>query len=695
MQPIDWLVMTVPIIAVACIALYVRRFVKSVADFMAGGRNAGRFLLCTAKSGMGAGAVSYVAGFEVFSHGGFSYNWWNQITPPLLLLVTISGFVIYRYRETRALTLGQFFEMRYSRRFRLFAGMMGFFAGLVNFGVMPLVNGKFMAYFLGFPETVSVFGHPVQSYLICMAINLTLTASITMLGGQITVLVADCLEGLFSQMSYVVITIVVLVMFSWPDARHLLMSAPKGHSMVNPFDSFGMKDFNIWYVVMAVMMTAYTTMAWQNQHAFNASGSSPHEARMGGILGNWRTFAGDSMKYMLVLFALCYISSPHGSAAIHPVLDHISSDTTRKQMEIPIALSQRLPMGIRGLFVAVLLMGVFAADGMHLHSWSSIFIQDIVMPLRKTPLSRRQHLILLRAGVVGVALVIFLFGVFFDPGEYMVMWWALTEAIFTGGAGACIIGGLYWSRGTSAGAWTASIVGFICCFGGLMIRQMYIPLVTTWLPHVGLGSAASAFHARFATFPLNPRVISFYGCIIAMLSYVVVSLLTCRKPFNMDRLLHRGQYAVEGNAIAEPGPMLQPRRKRVNLLKLFGITDEFTLGDRFIALGIFGWQFLWLAVFVVGSAWYLFIHKWSDETWTTYWIITSIYLPLALAVVTTIWFTWGVSRDLRVFIRRLKTERVDTHDDGTVRPRDAAEAAPIPASAPALAAADTLLVAGK
>jgi SSS family solute:Na+ symporter len=100
---------------------------------------------------------------------------------------------------------------------------------------------------------------------------------------------------------------------------------------------------------------------------------------------------------------------------------------------------------------------------------------------------------------------------------------------------------------------------------------------------------------------------------------------------------------------------------------MFGITDEFTIGDRFIALAIFGWQFLWLAVFVIGSAAYLFIHKWSDETWTTYWIITSIYVPLVLAVITTIWFTFGVSRDLRVFFRRLRTERVDSHDDGTVK----------------------------
>jgi SSS family solute:Na+ symporter len=115
MHLIDWLIVAIPVLIVASVTLYANRYLKSVADFMSGGRLAGRYLLSTARSEMGAGAIGYVAMFEWFSQGGFSVTWWGQLAGPVGLILAISGFVTYRYRQTRALTLAQFFEMRYSR----------------------------------------------------------------------------------------------------------------------------------------------------------------------------------------------------------------------------------------------------------------------------------------------------------------------------------------------------------------------------------------------------------------------------------------------------------------------------------------------------------------------------------------------------------------------------------------------------
>ena len=142
MQTIDWLLIAMPVALVLGIALYTRRSVRSVSDFMSGGRCAGRYLLSTAGSEMTAGAALFVAMLEQFSVTGFTIQWWNQILTPLGLLLSITGFVAYRYRQTRALTLGQFFEMRYSRNFRLFAGSLGFLSGILNFGVIPAVDAR-------------------------------------------------------------------------------------------------------------------------------------------------------------------------------------------------------------------------------------------------------------------------------------------------------------------------------------------------------------------------------------------------------------------------------------------------------------------------------------------------------------------------------------------------------------------------
>ena len=110
----------------------------------------------------------------------------------------------------------------------------------------------------------------------------------------------------------------------------------------------------------------------------------------------------------LALLALAAIGLGSASAfqreavPIHQAIDSLQDTSLHSQMTVPIALRYLLPTGMKGLFCSIMIMGLFAGDTGHLHSWGSIFIQDVVLPLRKQPMSPRQHIWALRISVAAV-----------------------------------------------------------------------------------------------------------------------------------------------------------------------------------------------------------------------------------------------------------------------------------------------------
>ncbi|MEI8386709.1 MAG: sodium:proline symporter [Verrucomicrobiota bacterium] len=640
MHLIDWILICVPLVGLLFVALYTKSYMRGVADFLSGGRMAGRYLLAVAKGEQGVGAVVFVALFEVISKSGFVLTWWGWLSVPVALIVGISGWVIYRFRETRALTLAQFFEIRYSKPFRIFTGFLGFGAGLVNFGVIPVVGARFLTVFLGLPQTLSIYGWAIPTHIPLMALLLSISLLLTISGGLITLMVTNCIEGMLSQVLFLVIIISLLMMFSWGEISEVLTAQPPGQSLLNPFDSMGLKDFNIWYVFMGLFGIVYRTMAWQNQSAYSTAAVTAHESRMGGIMSSWKGLGNGAVITLLAVCAMTYLAHPDfakQSAAVKAEVAQIAQPQIQEQMTIPIAVEHMLPAGIKGMLCIILLMGVFGGDGTHLLSWGSIFIQDVVVPLRKKPFPPEEHIRLLRWSMAGVALFAFLFGCLFKQTEYVMMWWVVTEALYVGGAGVAIIGGLYWKKGTTAGAWAGLLSGSGLVTGGIIARQIW-----------GEG------------FPLNGAQIAFFGSISACVVYGITSLLTCREDFDMDRMLHRGVYAVESEKKYET-----KSKTRVTWGKLIGLDEHFTFGDKILAGGLFGWSMIWFVVFVVGTIWNL-ITPWPITVWSSFWYVVGIGIPIFFAFVTAIWFTWGGIRDMRAFFSRLREERVDALDNGMV-----------------------------
>ena len=481
-------------------------------------------------------------------------------------------------------------------------------------------------------------------YLTCVVLVLTS-------GGHITQMVAGCYEAIISLAVLLIMVGAMLAMVGWTRVVDVLGNQPANQSMFDPFDAMKIPDFNVWFVLMSLAFQVYTTMAFQNTQGFNAAARTPHESRMASILGNWRLNVRILLLVTITTLAVAFLNHPSfaGGADAKRVINGISDPQIQKQMRITVALRYLLPPGLKGLFCSTMVMGLIAGDCTHMHSWSSIFIQDVVLPLRRRALSTRQHLWALRLSLVGVATFAFVFSLLFTQTHYIAMWWQITSAIFAAGAGAAIIGGLYWRKGTTGAAWSAVIVGSILAVTGILLNQPNLWALVESTTHATLPQK----------FPLNGTMVAFLSMLIASTVYMIVSLATCTIPFDLDRMLHRGKYAP-------PDDPAHHVYKRSLFARMANIDESFTRGDRWIAMSLVGFTLALAVINGVVCLIHLAGNHWTLGTWSRFWMIFGVIVPAFFGSVTFVWFTIGGVRDTSDFFRALRTLKRDASDDGRV-----------------------------
>lgn len=636
MTTIDWTIVFAILAFMILSVVVSKTLMRSVADFLAAGRSAGRYIICVSSGIAALGAITIIANLEMNLIAGFSMSWWGLTMGLVVLIVKVSGWVIYRFRQTRCLTLAQFFEVRYSRKFRIFAGIICFMSGIINFGIFPAVGARFFIYFCGLPLSVSVFGLDISTFPLVMIILLSISLYFVFTGGQIAIIIADFFQGMFISIVFVVLLLFIFATLNWTHIFEALAAAPTEASLINPYHTSAVKDFNFWYFLIGVIGVLYGAMSWQGTQGYNASARSAHEAKMGGVLGSWRELPQTLLFLFVPIVAYTILNHPSYtdiSNSVNSAIADLDSEAVRSQLKVPLVLSHLLPRGLIGAFVAVMLAAFISTHDSYLHSWGSILIQDVIMPFRKRPFSPRQHLKVLRLAILFVAVFIFTFSLLFRQSQYILLFFAITGAIFAGGSGAVIIGGLYWKRGTAAAAWAAMLTGSSIAVGGIIIHQLE------------------------ADFFINGQMFWAIGMFASTVIYVTVSLLGKRRVHDMDKLLHRGRYAIEGELkVVEKVPSRG--------WKLFGMGREFTRFDKFIYIANYIWTGAWTIVFIVGTV-YNLTHEVSDKAWMAFWKIY-LYIQLGLAIIVIFWFAIGGFKDLKVMIHRLRTMKRDDRDDGFI-----------------------------
>ena len=748
MHWIDYVVVVIPVFVVLYIGFKCQKYVRGVTDFLAAGRVAKRYVLSVASFEAGMGLITVVAIIESNYLCGFAVNFWYNLIMPIAIILSLTGYCQYRYRETRAMTMGQFLEMRYSRGFRVFASTAQALSGILNYAIFPAVAARFLIYFLDLPHRINIGSFELSMYALMMLTTLAIAVLICLLGGQITIMVTDCIQGILSYPMYVIIVGYLIYRFSLNgEMIPALANRVPGESFLNPYDTKELRDFNLFFLFVGVVSLLVNRMGMGAAAGYSAAAVSPHEQKMGTLLGTWRGGFCDIMMVLLAVAGITYLNHPDFAddarrvrtelsvkvtedvlrnvpeaervelhkkfAAITPVLtdksgkliplsqknnpDKLYTETVKEQGELknwdrkntqkfrsiysqmllPTALRDMLPVGVTGIFCAMMLFMLISTDTTYMHSWGGILMQDLIMPWRKNKLDPKKHLWGLRLCIVFVAVFAFLFSLLFEQMDYIMMFFQITGAIWLGGGGTVIVFGLYSRFGNTAGAYASLITGVVMSIGGFVLQQLWPGVIYPFLESQGLTAAIGRVLETISSplnpyvvwkmdptkFPINSREILFLAMIFSITNYILFSLLIGRKKFNLDKMLHRGEYADEKSSNLQQSNWTWKNFYN----KFIGITSEYTLGDRILAWSVFIWSFgyrfgLIFLVVVIANA----IKPWGTSSWGAYFNFTQVYVVGVIGVVSTVWFMWGGIKDLRSLFRDLAARSQITDEDGSV-----------------------------
>ncbi|MBE36168.1 MAG: sodium:panthothenate symporter [Opitutaceae bacterium] len=741
---IDWCITIIPVTCVLALAVYSRKYVRGVADFLAAGRVAGRYVISVGDLEAGLGLYTLVMWTEVRYKTGYALIFWESMVAPLSIVMALTGYCVYRYRETKALSIGQFMEMRYSRPFRIFASLFRAAGDTLTNAIGPAVAANFFIYYLGMPHSLNVMGTSIPMFAIVMIIGLSMAVLVMWMGGRISLLITDSIQGLMSYPIFVIITVYVLSTYSWGgEMAPVMLDRAPGESFLNPFDIEHLRDFNLFALAVAVLSRILNRASWFGNDTSGA-GRNPHEQKMAGVLGAWRNGFATMMTLLVAITVITVMSHQNHAAKAHEIRQQLSAEVidvlvpdaaTREkiksevvkipeqyhrigvdaplsqklnldtpyieavstavgedgegnfvtqqfrvmyhQMMLAVSFRQILPIGMLGIFCLLMVMFMISTDTSRIFNCSSTILQDIIMPMRKTPMTPEQHVHWLRMSSLAVAVFFFIFSQFFIQIDYILMFTTIMAGVWLGGAGPVLVFGLYSRFGNTVGAFGSMIVGSGIPVFGIIFQRNWADSIYPYIDRMGWTQACDTFLRAVSSplspyvewqmnavkFPINSTEIFGMALIGGFTAYVGGSLLTYRKPYNLDRMLHRGKYSIDGVKHIKA-----PWTWRSTMGKLIGITPEYTKGDRIIAWSMFAYTFVYqiLFCFLAVLVWNIF-DPWPAHWWSNYFLINSVIIGGVIGAISTVWFMVGGVIDLRQLFKDLAARVDNPLDDGRVQ----------------------------
>lgn len=452
--PWDWGIVGVYLVASLIVGILVNRHVKDMASYIGAGRAVGARLGIAAMAGTEMGLITVMYSAQKGFVGGFAAFHIAVASGVVALVVGLTGFMVYRLREMRVLTIPEFYERRFGRRTRILGGVMLTFGGILNMGLFLKVGSMFIVGVTGLSQTGGALKVVMVSLLLFVLVY-------TVLGGMISVVITDYIQFVILSFGLLLTSGLAIAHLGWGNIFETV-SSEMGSKGFNPFESEG--EFGVEYVIWMAFLGIVNCGIWPTSVARALAMESPEAVK--------RQFAWSSVSFTIrfmipyfwgiCAFVFILTAAPDLKGAFFPEEGVAAADNL---YAMPIFLGRILPAGVIGLVTAAMIAAFMSTHDSYLLCWSSVITQDIVAPLRKEGLSAKGRILLTRILIVAIGLYVLWWGLFYEGEDDIWDYMAVTGAIYFTGAFAVMFCGLYWKKASSTGAVLALLAGSTAILG--------------------------------------------------------------------------------------------------------------------------------------------------------------------------------------------------------------------------------------
>jgi SSS family solute:Na+ symporter len=451
---LDWGIVALYLAGTVVIGMVVNRYIVGMGEFLVAGRSLRTRLGVATMIGSELGLVTAMYSAQKGFTSGFAAFHIGLLAGIATLVVAVTGFIVVPLRRMGIMTIPEFYERRFgSRKLRMVGGFILAAAGILNMGLFLKAGAIFVTGLTGIDESAVRW---------VMTSMILLVLVYTALGGMVSVIITDYAQFVVLSLGLLLTCVLAVWKIGWSTIVEGVQEI-HGNAGFDPFDDAGMGgSYVAWNFFLGIVSCA----VWQTAVMRACAAESVAVVKR---MYAWSSI-GFIIRFMIPQFigicALVFLwQNNEAKVVFFDASGSISLDPEVTMRAMPVFLGQLLPAGVIGLVAAGMIAAFMSTHDTYLLCWASVLTEDVINPATGGRMSQRARLTLTRVLLFVIASFLVLWGLWYELGQDLWDYMAVSGSIYFTGAFAVLIGGLYWKRATAKGAFAAIMVGVFAVVG--------------------------------------------------------------------------------------------------------------------------------------------------------------------------------------------------------------------------------------